>query len=111
MGCSNSKTSPEEDSGMQDIETTRGCTDIIWIPIFAVFWIGMVAIAIIGFNMGKPNKLIYAVSFYINHNKNTTHNKKQAILAVISSYLYIIAIVRILIQVNPLSFKKQKTDR
>ena len=111
MGCSNSKTSPEEDSGMQDIETTRGCTDIIWIPIFAVFWIGMVAIAIIGFNMGKPNKLIYAVSFYINHNKNTTHNKKQAILAVISSYLYIIAIVRILFRVNPLSFKKQKTDR
>ena len=78
MGCSNSKTSPEEDSGMQDIETTRGCTDIIWIPIFAVFWIGMVTIAIIGFNMGKPNKLIYAVSFYINHNKNTTHNKKTS---------------------------------
>ena len=53
MGCSNSKTSPEEDSGMQDIETTRGCTDIIWIPIFAVFWIGMVTIAIIGFNMDR----------------------------------------------------------
>ena len=47
---------------MQDIEMKRGCTDCLWIPLFLGFWIGMIAIAIIGFNMGKPNKLIYAVS-------------------------------------------------
>ena len=64
MGCGGSKTSPEEDEGMQDIEMKRGCTDFLWIPIFAAFWIGMIAVAMIGFNMGKPNKLIYAVSVF-----------------------------------------------
>jgi|TARA_B110000208_G_C11663406_1_gene392508 hypothetical protein len=64
MGCgSSSKTSPEEDEGLQDIEMSRSCTDCLWIPIFGMFWIGMLAIAIVGFSMGKPNKLIYAVRF------------------------------------------------
>ena len=47
---------------MPDIEMDRGCTDCLWLPIFGIFWVGMVVIAIIGFSMGKPNKLIYAVS-------------------------------------------------
>ena len=64
--CGGSKTGPEvedEASGMDDISTNdRKCTDCLWVFLFAAFWVGMVVVAIIGFTMGKPNKLIYAVS-------------------------------------------------
>ena len=52
----------EGDESMDDIEKDRKCTDVLWVGVFAMFWVGMVVVAIIGFTMGKPNKLIYAVS-------------------------------------------------
>ncbi len=45
---------------MSDIEVERSCTDCIWLPLFGLFWFGMIVVAVIGFTMGHPNKLIYA---------------------------------------------------
>jgi hypothetical protein len=60
-GSNQSKIEPVEE-GMNDIAVNRGCTDCIWLPVFGAFWIGMIIVGVIGFTMGYPEKLIYAVS-------------------------------------------------
>eukprot|EP00761_Pharyngomonas_kirbyi_P011687 gb/GECH01011713.1/.p1 GENE.gb/GECH01011713.1/~~gb/GECH01011713.1/.p1 ORF type:complete len:675 (+),score=74.61 gb/GECH01011713.1/:1-2025(+) len=41
------------------IESKRGCTDILCLILFVLFWIGMVIIAGFGFAMGDPTRLVY----------------------------------------------------
>ena len=60
--CCKCNDDKDGDSGMDDIAKNRKCTDVFWIGFFSLFWVGMIVVAVIGFTMGKPNKLIYAVS-------------------------------------------------
>ncbi|KAL9655755.1 hypothetical protein ABK040_004983 [Willaertia magna] len=45
------------------INRKRGCTDILCIPIFLLFWIGMLVIAAFGFWSGNPAALIEPIDF------------------------------------------------
>ncbi|KAF4322258.1 hypothetical protein BBO99_00002271 [Phytophthora kernoviae] len=41
----------------------RGCTDLFFLILFVVFWVGMIAIAGIGYHNGKPQRLIYGTDW------------------------------------------------
>ncbi|KAK1946620.1 Choline transporter-like protein 5 [Phytophthora citrophthora] len=41
----------------------RGCTDILCLLLFVVFWIGMIIIAGVGYKHGKPQRLIYGTDW------------------------------------------------
>jgi choline transporter-like protein 2/4/5 len=56
-GCCGGKTAPE---GFQRIAQDRKCTDIGCLLFFIVFWVTMVAVAIVGIQTGEPQKLLYA---------------------------------------------------
>lgn len=45
------------------IETKRGCTDILFLIIFVLFWIGMVVVAGFALAMGNPLRLAYPTDY------------------------------------------------
>ena len=55
------KPSGGADEGRFDAnDVDRKCTDIIWLPIFIIFWFGMLGIMGFAMTKGDPNQLIYA---------------------------------------------------
>ena len=57
--CTN-KVAPE---GMNDIVRERKCTDVLWLIFFALFWVGMLVIGILGLQNGDPKKLVYGKDY------------------------------------------------
>ncbi|XP_026485685.2 choline transporter-like 1 isoform X1 [Vanessa tameamea] len=52
MGCTQSEISPQNET------PRKGCTDILWVVIYVIFWILMIIIASISFVYGNPQRLI-----------------------------------------------------
>lgn len=50
-------------AGKSAFKTERGCTDILFLIGFCVFWVGMFAIGIYAFANGDPNVLMYAKDY------------------------------------------------
>ena len=44
-------------------KSKRGCTDVLCLLFFIIFWIGMITVGIIGFVLGDPARLIYPVDY------------------------------------------------
>ncbi|KAE9009355.1 hypothetical protein PR003_g15784 [Phytophthora rubi] len=42
---------------------SRKCRDVLCVLVFAVFWVGMVAIAIVGFMHGEPKRLLFGSDY------------------------------------------------
>jgi choline transporter-like protein 2/4/5 len=71
--ASAAETAPILDSGEQPAEDERfsaykgdderHCTDISFLILFSVYWIGMFIVAAISFMSGEPERLLYAVSY------------------------------------------------
>ncbi|ETI54567.1 hypothetical protein F443_02632 [Phytophthora nicotianae P1569] len=67
MGCCSTK----EQVGVEDGAPTQGvlpassrkCRDVICALLFAVFWVGMIAIAAVGFRHGEPKRLLYGSDY------------------------------------------------
>ncbi|KAG1693828.1 hypothetical protein DVH05_022930 [Phytophthora capsici] len=67
MGCCSSS----EQVGIKDgapLEgvapaTSRKCRDVLCVLFFAVFWVGMLAIAAVGFMHGEPKRLLYGSDY------------------------------------------------
>ncbi|KAK1933985.1 Choline transporter-like protein 2 [Phytophthora citrophthora] len=43
--------------------TSRKCRDVLCVIFFAVFWVGMLAIAVVGFMHGEPKRLLYGSDY------------------------------------------------
>ncbi|KAG3113456.1 hypothetical protein PI124_g7606 [Phytophthora idaei] len=67
MGCCSTK----EQVGVQDGAPSQGvapassrkCRDVLCALFFAVFWVGMIAIAAVGFMHGEPKRLLYGSDY------------------------------------------------
>ncbi|GMF25481.1 unnamed protein product [Phytophthora lilii] len=57
------RPSPELTSTNPFKPNNRKCTDILCLLFFVVFWIGMIIIAGIGYQYGKPQRLIYGTDW------------------------------------------------
>ena len=44
MPCCKGDPSEKSDEGMDDIEKDRKCTDVLWVGLFGLFWVGMIAV-------------------------------------------------------------------
>ena len=49
--------------GAKSIEYNRKCTDILWIPIFLVWWVGMFVVAAVAGKYGEPYRLFFGTDF------------------------------------------------
>lgn len=52
MGCTQSEISPQEET------PRKGCTDVLWLIIYILFWILMIIVASISFVYGNPLRVI-----------------------------------------------------
>ncbi|KAG6464805.1 choline transporter-like 1 isoform X2 [Manduca sexta] len=52
MGCTQSEISPQNET------PRKGCTDVLWLIIYIIFWILMIIVAVISFVYGNPQRLI-----------------------------------------------------
>ncbi|XP_060801052.1 choline transporter-like 1 isoform X2 [Amyelois transitella] len=52
MGCTQSEIAPQNET------PRKGCTDVLWLIIYIVFWILMIIVAAISFVYGNPQRLI-----------------------------------------------------
>ncbi|KAL0840483.1 hypothetical protein ABMA28_015727 [Loxostege sticticalis] len=52
MGCTQSEISPQNEA------PKKGCTDVLWLIIYILFWILMIIVAAISFVYGNPQRLI-----------------------------------------------------
>lgn len=52
MGCTQSEISPQNET------PRKGCTDVLWLVIYIIFWILMLIVAVISFVYGNPQRLI-----------------------------------------------------
>ncbi len=55
-------TSPCQ-QGDFELKQERGCTDLLFLIIYILFWLLMIAIGIIGFVYGNPARLTYGYDF------------------------------------------------
>ncbi|XP_073951184.1 choline transporter-like protein 1 [Choristoneura fumiferana] len=70
MGCAQSEISPQNET------PKKGCTDVIWLVIYVIFWVLMLIIAAISFVYGNPLRLINGFDSYGNTcgvKSNTKH--------------------------------------
>eukprot|EP00042_Codosiga_hollandica_P038303 m.310652 g.310652 ORF g.310652 m.310652 type:complete len:157 (+) comp55355_c0_seq2:221-691(+) len=44
----------------------RSCRDVLWIFVFAIFWLGMYLLAAFAFSNGNPKRLLYGVDSFGN---------------------------------------------
>ncbi|XP_026328516.1 CTL-like protein 1 isoform X2 [Hyposmocoma kahamanoa] len=52
MGCAQSEIAPQNEA------PKKGCTDVLWLIIYILFWILMIIVAAISFVYGNPQRLI-----------------------------------------------------
>ncbi|XP_053602258.1 choline transporter-like 1 isoform X1 [Plodia interpunctella] len=52
MGCAQSEIAPQNET------PRKGCTDVLWLVIYILFWILMIIVAAISFVYGNPQRLI-----------------------------------------------------
>ncbi|XP_028161457.1 CTL-like protein 1 isoform X1 [Ostrinia furnacalis] len=52
MGCAHSEISPQNEA------PKKGCTDVLWLIIYILFWILMIIVAAVSFVYGNPQRLI-----------------------------------------------------
>jgi choline transporter-like protein 2/4/5 len=62
-GPSRSRPTGENISTNPFKPNNRKCTDVLCLLFFAVFWIGMIVIAAVGYQNGKPQRLIYGTDW------------------------------------------------
>lgn len=55
--------SREEDPKPIKYEENRKCTDVLFLLLFAGFWIGFIAVASVGFANGDPDRLLYGTDY------------------------------------------------
>eukprot|EP00240_Pyramimonas_obovata_P015772 CAMPEP_0118925580 /NCGR_PEP_ID=MMETSP1169-20130426/3445_1 /TAXON_ID=36882 /ORGANISM="Pyramimonas obovata, Strain CCMP722" /LENGTH=280 /DNA_ID=CAMNT_0006866917 /DNA_START=222 /DNA_END=1061 /DNA_ORIENTATION=- len=51
---------------VDQIAKDRKCTDLLFLIIFAAFWVGMLAVGITGFTDGDVNRLLYGIDYHAN---------------------------------------------
>jgi len=63
--CGKSEADGEaKEETMEDVmEKNRRCTDVLFLLLFVAFWIGMLAVGVIGFASGDPRVLIYGTDY------------------------------------------------
>ena len=59
MGKRNRRDRGDKRVSMYAIEHDRKCTDTFWLVLFVAFWLGMLAIAAVGWKEGDPYRLLY----------------------------------------------------
>jgi len=61
--CSGKVAAEGENLSTSYEKVNRKCHDVLFLVLFAVFWIGMLAIAGAGLANGDPERLIYATDY------------------------------------------------
>jgi choline transporter-like protein 2/4/5 len=61
--CSCCAPSAKVSDEFNPIENNRKCRDVFCILLFAVYWVGMVGVFIVGLATGEPERLVYATDF------------------------------------------------
>ncbi|XP_028044144.1 CTL-like protein 1 isoform X2 [Bombyx mandarina] len=90
MGCTQSEISPQSTPH----ETPKkGCTDVLWLVIYIVFWILMLIVACISFIYGNPQRLINGFDSFgntcgVKSNKQLMNNSLSGINTLDKKYLF-----------------------
>uniref|UniRef100_H3GJB7 Choline transporter-like protein n=1 Tax=Phytophthora ramorum TaxID=164328 RepID=H3GJB7_PHYRM len=67
MGCCSNKqqVGVKDEAASQGVApaSSRKCRDVLCVLFFAVFWVGMIAIAAVGFMHGEPKRLLYGSDY------------------------------------------------
>ncbi|GMF23355.1 unnamed protein product [Phytophthora lilii] len=67
MGCCSNKEQVGVKDGVPSLgvapASSRKCRDVLCVLFFVVFWIGMIAIAAVGFMHGEPKRLLYGSDY------------------------------------------------
>ncbi|KPJ11312.1 CTL-like protein 1 [Papilio machaon] len=87
MGCTQSEISPQNET------PRKGCTDVLWLVIYIVFWILMLIIACISFVYGNPQRLINGYDSFgntcgVKSNKKLLNYTLSGINTVDKPYLF-----------------------
>ncbi|XP_050670773.1 choline transporter-like 1 isoform X2 [Leptidea sinapis] len=87
MGCTQSEISPQNET------PRKGCTDILWLIIYVVFWIAMIIIAAISFVYGNPQRLVNGYDSFgntcgVKSNQKLMNTSLAGISTVDKSYLF-----------------------
>ncbi|XP_045512764.1 choline transporter-like 1 isoform X3 [Pieris brassicae] len=69
MGCAQSEIAPQNE------QPKKGCTDVLWLVIYVIFWILMIIVAAIAFVYGNPQRLINGYDSFGN-TCGVANNKK-----------------------------------
>ncbi|XP_041976580.1 choline transporter-like 1 isoform X2 [Aricia agestis] len=87
MGCTQSEISPQNET------PRKGCTDVLWLVLYIIFWILMLIVAIISFMYGNPQRLINGFDSFgntcgVKSNKKLIEHPSSGISTVDKSYLF-----------------------
>ncbi|XP_068630522.1 choline transporter-like 1 isoform X2 [Battus philenor] len=87
MGCAQSEISPQNET------PRKGCTDVLWLVIYVIFWILMIIIACISFVYGNPQRLINGYDSFgntcgVQKNKKLLNYDLAGISTADKSYLF-----------------------
>ncbi|XP_038210134.1 choline transporter-like 1 isoform X2 [Zerene cesonia] len=87
MGCTQSEISPQNET------PKKGCTDVLWLVIYVIFWIAMIFVAAISFVYGNPQRLINGYDSFgntcgVKNNKKLINFPLAGISTADKSYLF-----------------------
>ncbi|XP_047514454.1 choline transporter-like 1 isoform X3 [Pieris napi] len=87
MGCAQSEIAPQNE------QPKKGCTDVLWLVIYVIFWILMIIVAAIAFVYGNPQRLINGYDSFGNtcgvaNNKKLINFPLAGITTVDKPYLF-----------------------
>ncbi|XP_022128106.2 choline transporter-like 1 isoform X3 [Pieris rapae] len=91
MGCAQSEIAPQNE------QPKKGCTDVLWLVIYVIFWILMIIVAAIAFVYGNPQRLINGYDSFGNtcgvvNNKKLINFPLAGISTVDKPYLFFLDI-------------------
>ncbi|CAH0627232.1 unnamed protein product [Chrysodeixis includens] len=88
MGCAQSEISPQNEPAPR-----KGCTDVLWLVIYILFWILMIIVAAISFVYGNPLRVINGFDSFgntcgVKHNHKLTPAPVSGISTLDKRYLF-----------------------
>mmetsp|Transcript_19037 Transcript_19037/g.31987 ORF Transcript_19037/g.31987 Transcript_19037/m.31987 type:complete len:792 (+) Transcript_19037:213-2588(+) len=71
MGCCSGEVEPEKTPNgdvvlVDQIRADRKCTDLLFLLLFFLFWVGMLIVGFTGFSEGNVNRLLYGIDYHAN---------------------------------------------
>ncbi|KAI5645199.1 plasma-membrane choline transporter domain-containing protein [Phthorimaea operculella] len=87
MGCAQSEIAPQNEA------PKKGCTDVLWLIIYILFWILMIIVAAVSFVYGNPQRVTNGYDSFLNtcgvkNNKKFIDFPLAGISTVDKPYLY-----------------------